>query len=136
MRFAEVDAAVQRDVPTAAERRRARWSLGFLCAIALAIALRTYGLGTYAIKGDGVNPEIPKNSWVLTWKMATVLSPGDLIVYRSDHQFWVGRVVEAQGNTVRVNRNGTPDFTIERQAVRGRVVSVLWRGTPEKKETP
>jgi len=136
MRFAEADVPVQHDGPTAAERRRARWSLGLLFAVTAVIALRMWVVGVYAVQTDSASPEMPKGSVVLTWKPARALSPGDLVVYRKEGRFWVGRVSDVQNGAVRIARNREPETLIPKQALRGRVISVLWRGTPEKKVTP
>lgn len=136
MRFAEADAPAQRDGPTVIERQRARWGMGVLLTITTVIALRMWVVDVYTVHSEAVSPEIPQGSLVLVWKPAPALTAGDLLVYRSSGRFWVGRVSDVQGDAVRVNRNRELDTPIPKQTIRGRVISVLWRGTQEKKATP
>jgi len=98
---------------------------------------RSYLLvGSYSIKNNSLSPEIPSGSCVLAWKPARTLRPGDLVVYRHEGRFMGGRVERSDAAGLVVNRNGVSGFPVAREAVCGRIVSVLWRGSAAEREKP
>jgi hypothetical protein len=99
-----------------------------LLAVAIALGLRTWVIRPFVIRNDALSPETPAGSFVIAWLPARQFRPGDLVVYRSGDAYFAGRVSEATADGVQVNRNGVPDFAVARDAIRGRIVSVLWRG--------
>jgi len=99
-----------------------------LLAVVIAMVLRTWVVRAFVIRNDALAPETPAGSWVLAWLPAREFRPGDLVVYRDGDRYFAGRVSEATPEGVQVNRNGVPDFAVAREAIRGRIVSVLWRG--------
>ncbi len=110
---------------------RGRWhriTQQVLLAVAIAMILRTWVVRPFVIHNDALSPETPAGSYVLAWLPARDFRPGDLVVYRSGDAYFAGRVSAATLEGVQVNRNGVPDFAVERDAIRGRIVSVLWRG--------
>jgi len=92
-------------------------------------ALRQWVVSAYTIKNDSLAPELPAGSYVLAWKLARTYGPGALVVYRDGDRYFAGRVSAATAGEVRVNRNGVPDSAVPRSALRGRIVTVLWRGS-------
>ena len=110
---------------------RSRWhriAQQVLLAVAIALVLRTWVIRPFVIRNDALAPETPAGSYVLAWIPASEFRPGDLVVYRDGDRYFAGRVSEATPEGVQVNRNGVPDFAVARDAIRGRIVSVLWRG--------
>jgi hypothetical protein len=93
------------------------------------MALRTWVVRVFTIRNDALSPETPAGSLVIAWVPARDFRPGDLVVYRSGESYFAGRVSESTAKGVQVNRNGVPDFAVARDAIRGRIVTVLWRGS-------
>lgn len=98
-------------------------------AIIIALIIRTFFLQPFKADTDAAAPEIPKGSRVLAWKLSRNFAPGDVIVYRRDGVFNLGRVAGSDTNVLYVNRNGKPDFTVARADVLGKVVMLYWRGS-------
>jgi len=100
-----------------------------VAGVVIALALKQWVLGAYTIKNDSLAPEIPVGSYVLAWKLARTVTSGDLVVYRDGGRTFAGRVSEPTVDGVRINRSGVPEFVVSQNAVCGRIVTVLWRGS-------
>ncbi|MFN0126988.1 MAG: protein kinase domain-containing protein [Verrucomicrobiales bacterium] len=98
-------------------------------ALAIAVLLRTFVLQSFQVATNAATPEIPRGSYVLTWKLARAFTPGDLVVYRHENRPNVGRVTRSERGVVLVGRNGAEDFRVPRQNISGKVISVLMRGS-------
>jgi len=138
MRFAEADAARSSEPPLSATtpgsttQKPRNWRKGatqLLIGVALALAVKTWVLGSYRVSGDSLSPEIPRGSYVLAWKPAATFRSGDLIVYRHEGRILGGRVEGSDAASLDVNRNGMSAERIARKTVCGRIITVLWRGS-------
>ena len=137
MRFAEADAASSdktfrsATIPGNTTKKPRRWrksATQLLIAVAFALAVKAWVLGSYRVSGDSLSPEIPGGSYVLAWKPAATFRPGDLIVYRHEGRVLGGRVEGSDAASLVTNRNGVSAERIARKTVCGRIITVLWRG--------
>ena len=98
-----------------------------LIALLIVVPLRAWFVQTYVVKGVSIEPEVPQGSHVLVWKFSREFSPGDILAYKHGDQTWVGRVVRVDNEKVTLQRNGTPEESISKDLLIGKVVSVYWR---------
>ncbi|MFA7237838.1 MAG: protein kinase, partial [Phycisphaeraceae bacterium] len=113
-----------------------RWWVQVIAAVVISLVVRALVMPTYVITGNAMAPELPAGSRILVWKLSSNFAPGDLIAYHDSASVKVGRVVQADDNTVVVNRNSQPDESVDRSRIIGKVFSVFWRGKEDKKSLP
>jgi len=77
-----------------------------------------------------LEPELPVGSRVLVWKLTRQFAPSDIVAHKHGNRVWVSRVVREEKEQLVVQRNQWPEEKLPRADVIGKVVSVLWRGTP------
>jgi hypothetical protein len=111
-----------------ARGRRHRVTRRILLCVAIALALRTWVIRPFSIRNDALSPEIPAGSWVLAWRRSANSARATCWCTAMGSVYFVGRASEATADRVQVNRNGVPDFAVARDAIRGRVITILWRG--------
>jgi tRNA A-37 threonylcarbamoyl transferase component Bud32 len=109
------------------KNRLHRWVGGVLSAFFIAFFLRTFLIAPYSISTNAAAPEMPRGSLFLVWKLTHSFAPGDLIVYKHEKEAYVGRVARIGGGLISVGRNGESDASLPRDAILGKVISVLWR---------
>lgn len=102
-----------------------------LLVLLFVIALHTWVLEAFVIKGRSIEPEAPTGSHILVWKLWNAYAPGDIVAYRHGEQTWVARVVSAEGRHLTVVRNTTPAEVLPLKDIIGKVVSVYWRTKPQ-----
>jgi signal peptidase I len=70
-----------------------------------------------------LEPELPKDSRVLVYKLGSA-EPGDIVAYRhSRAQAYVGRVDQITPTGLIVSRNGVSDIAVDAKDVIGRIVA-------------
>ena len=105
-------------------RRKLPWQIGI--ALVLALMVRHSIAEAFYVTGDGVNPQVPRGSRVLVYKLADSFNPGDVIVFRhSPSQCWMGVIVNQRpdGQWVIRRNSGTATETLvmPRDQIVGRV---------------
>ena len=113
-------------------RPRRRWprrfrlaGVGIATAFMLTIGVRTAVAQVYVVPTASIEPEIPQDSRVLVYKLASGFKPGQIVAYRHGSGVaWIGRVesVDPSTATLTINRNGTGPIVIDEDAIIGRVV--------------
>jgi len=134
MRFAETGEGCLRSQPSAEalKRKGNRWQkmmANIVLAVVIGLALKQWVIGSYTIKNNSLAPELPAGSLVLAWKQTKLYKQGDLVVYRMEKSFYAGRVQEIVPGQMLLSRNGVSDIRVPREALVGRVMTVLWRGS-------
>ena len=107
-------------------------------AAIIVIPLRAWVVEAFLIDGRSVEPEMPRGSRVLVWKLGNTYVRGDVIAHRHDDKTWVSRVVRVEGGNLVVQRNQWPEEKLPLSQVLGKVVSVYWRAStppPEAKSS-
>jgi serine/threonine protein kinase len=99
-------------------------------ALLMVIPLRAWVLESYIIPVNSMEPELPKGSRVLVWKLTRQFAPSDIIVHKHGELVWVSRVVSAGDDHLITQRNQWPEETLPNKDVIGKVISVYWRATP------
>ena len=99
---------------------------------AVVLLLRTFVVAPFWSVTDASAPEIPRGSLVLVWKLTRTFAPGDLIAY-ADKQGHVniGRIEKPGQDAVFVKRNNSDPTSVLHSDIVGKVISVVWRGTPQ-----
>lgn len=105
-------------------------------AIAVALLLRTFITQTFWSVTDATAPEIPRGSLVLVWKLTRTFAAGDIIAYVEKGRVNIGRVAKPSQEAVFIKRNDSEPTSVLHSDIVGRVLSVLWRGTPGTPEEP
>lgn len=103
--------------------RSAGWTLA--AALVLTIGVRTAVAQVYVVPTASIEPEIPQDSRVLVYKLASGFEPGQIVAYRhTTGVAWLGRIehVDAATGDLTVRRNGTGPIVIGDDVVIGRVV--------------
>ena len=134
MRFAETGEGCLRSEPSAEalDRKCNSWQkmmAKIVLAVLIGLALKQWVIGSYTIKNNSLAPELPAGSLVLAWKQTKLYKQGDLVVYRMEKFFYAGRVQEIVPGQMLLSRNGVSDIRVQREALVGRVMTVLWRGS-------
>ncbi|MEI7946433.1 MAG: protein kinase [bacterium] len=134
MRFAETGEGCLRSEPSAEalDRKCNGWQkmmAKIVLAVLIGLALKQWVIGSYTIKNNSLAPELPAGSLVLAWKQTKLYKQGDLVVYRMEKFFYAGRVQEIVPGQMLLSRNGVSDIRVQREALVGRVMTVLWRGS-------
>jgi predicted Ser/Thr protein kinase len=127
--------------PTRSESWKRKLGRSVVPTVAVILLLRVFILTPFRAVTDAAAPEIRKGSHVLVWKLTRTFIAGDLIAYADEtrHHVSLGRLHEANQDTILVRRNGKPPARIPRSDIVGRVISVYWRGAPvapEEKHSP
>jgi hypothetical protein len=70
---------------------------------------------------------------VLVWKLTRNFAPGDLIAYADESKGHVnlGRIDKPSQEAVFVKRNDGEPASVLHSDIIGKVITVLWRGTPQ-----
>jgi serine/threonine protein kinase len=109
--------------------------LGILIALVVLGVLRAFVAEAYVVSGNCLEPELPRGSRILVWKLTSNFTPGDLLAYERERETesnkYVGRYVSGNENEIVVSRNRDGDETVARQHVVGKVISVYWRASSE-----
>lgn len=109
--------------PTSAVARKARkLAVQVLIAVAIIIPIRECVAAPYRVQTASLAPELPQGSFVLVYRLASDLQPGDIFAYRADSKTLLARFESLSGSTLRANRNNQ-EFDVERQAIIGKVVA-------------
>lgn len=108
-------------------RRRTRRLTRILAVIAVAagalLVVRHSVAEVFYIPVASVEPELPKDSRVLVYKLGSA-DPGDIVAYRhSRTQTYVGRVDQVTASGLVVSRNGINGIVVDSRDVIGRVVA-------------
>ena len=98
-------------------------------ALLIVVPLRAWVVQAYVIPVNSMEPELPKGSRVLVWKLTRHFAPGDIIVHRHGDQVWVSRIMRVEGDTFILQRNQWPEEKLPNKNVIGKVVSVYWRAS-------
>ena len=98
--------------------------------IALVVPLRAWVIQAFDVPTQSLAPEIPGGSKVLVWKLSRNWSAGDIVVYRHEKVYFVGRVTSVAADQLTLTRNNAAPMTVPLDEVSGKVISVLWRGSP------
>lgn len=75
-------------------------------AFFLALAVRSYVVGTYVVDGDSMNPTLVDGEWVFLWRLAYLRAGperGDIIVFRyplDPEREFIKRIIALPGETV------------------------------------
>ena len=99
-------------------------------ALLIVLPLRAWVVQAFWINGQSVEPEIPRGSHMLVWKLSKTFDPGDIIAHRHGDQVWVSRVMRRASDAIIVQRNQWPEEKLSARDVIGKVVSVYWRASP------
>ncbi len=103
--------------------QRAGW--GVAIALLLTIGVRSSVAQVYVVPTGAIEPEIPRDSRVLVYKLGSRYKPGQIIAYhQASGVVWLGRVesFDPGVRTLTISRNGTGPIVINRDLVVGRVV--------------
>ena len=103
--------------------RAAGWSLA--AALVLTIGVRTAVAQVYVVPTASIEPEIPQDSRVLVYKLASRFEPGQIVAYRHHSGMaWLGRVeyFDPATGSVTISCNGAGPTVVRGDAVIGRVV--------------
>ncbi|MBI5687701.1 MAG: protein kinase [Verrucomicrobia bacterium] len=109
----------------ASARHRGRklfWEI--LIGVAIALALRTWVVAPYYAASDVVAPEIPRQSYVLVYKLAHAYAPGDIIVYKADGKAVLGRVAQAgpSNGALQIERRNQSPQSVPLSSIVGKVI--------------
>jgi hypothetical protein len=113
-----------RSVGTRCRRVGRNVAVSVVFAVVIAFVVRATVAEAFYAATDGVSPEIPKGARVLTYKLASSYSPGDIVVLRDSERFVLSRVtgMAEDGRRLSVQKNGQPETQVSIDAVVGRVV--------------
>ncbi|MBL9117778.1 MAG: protein kinase [Verrucomicrobiaceae bacterium] len=114
--------------------RRLVWKL--VVAIPIVLVLKVFVLAVYVVPTASMAPEIPQGSRVLVWKLSSSYQPGDIIAHPRGEGTWLGRVIERQGENLLLGRNNSQRELVPEREVIGKVISVLWRASPQVNRVP
>lgn len=104
--------------------------LGSLAVVAAAaVVCATLGVrqavaAVYTVPFGSMEPELPRGSRILVYKLADTFTPGDIVAYRhSSGRTYLGRFEGEDGaGVLAVSRNGTGPLRVQPGDVIGRVV--------------
>lgn len=123
MTFQESTRTVIRTQRWSRRLRSACWALA--AALVVTIGVRTAVAQVYVVPTASIEPEIPQDSRVLVFKLASRFEPGQIVAYRhTTGVTWLGRIesVDAATGDLTIGRNGTRPIIIRDDVVIGRVV--------------
>ncbi|MEQ8316719.1 MAG: S26 family signal peptidase [Phycisphaerales bacterium] len=106
-------------------RRLQRAGWGVAIALLLTIGVRSAVAQVYVVPTAAIEPEIPRDSRVLVYKLASRYQPGQIVAYHhAPGIVWLGRVESFDPGlrTLTISRNGTGPVVISKDVVVGRVV--------------
>ena len=95
-----------------------------IIAVGIAIPVRAAVIGPYHMKTDAVSPKIPKDSYVVVYKLARTFTPGDIVAYRSQGKALLGCVIDCDKSKgiIRVKRREEAPKELPLSTIIGRVI--------------
>ena len=96
-----------------------------LVGVIVALLLRQFVISVYWAVNDSASPEVPKGSYVLVYKLTSTYRPGDIVVYRQNDVFNLGRIGHTgrdENGLLPIERVNQPPRHIAPEAILGRVI--------------
>jgi signal peptidase I len=103
--------------------------LGSSLLIAAVVVVAGFGVrhsvaAVYTVPLSSMEPELPRGSRILVYKLRSTITPGDIVAYHHNSGLaYLGRVVAVESTgALTLTRNGTGEIRVQSSDVIGRVV--------------
>ncbi|MCX6856839.1 MAG: protein kinase [Verrucomicrobia bacterium] len=107
-----------------------RTIMTLLVGVTIFIPIRAWVIHPFVVPTASLEPEIPRGSRILVWKLGKSYVPGDIIAYPHGSQTWCSRVTRVEGEKIIIQRNKSPEEVVPVGEVIGKIISVYWRASP------